>query len=78
MTTDDAKLACYTELPDRYVLTTTTTTLRHEIDAGVLENDLDALTELLIKHERNDDARYLIYEAIDVVSANLDAERTDR
>ena len=52
-----------------------TAATRHEIDAAILENDIDALTELLIEHERDDDARYLIYEAIDVVSANL-AERS--
>ena len=55
-----------------------TVALRREIDGAVLENDLDKLADLLVKHERDDDARCVIYEAIDVVAANLDAERTDR
>jgi len=46
--------------------------LRHKIDAAILENDLEALEDLLIRHERQEDARAVIYEAIDRVSANLD------
>ncbi len=46
-------------------------TTRHEIDAATLENDLDKLTELLELYEDDDDLRYLLYEAIDIVTANL-------
>jgi len=48
-----------------------TTPLKHEIDIAILENDLDALTELLSLYESEDDVRYLLYEAIDIVTANL-------
>lgn len=48
-----------------------TTPLKHEIDIATLENDLDALTELLELYEDDDDLRYLLYEAIDIVTANL-------
>lgn len=47
-------------------------TLRHEIDAAILENDLDALTEMLSLYEDDDNLRYILHEAIDRVSANLD------
>ncbi len=46
-------------------------TTRHEIDAATLENDLDKLTELLELYEDDDDLRYLLYEAIVIVTANL-------
>ena len=48
-----------------------TTPLQHEIDIAILENDLDALTELLVLYENEDDVRYLLYEAIDIVTKNL-------
>jgi hypothetical protein len=45
--------------------------LQHEIDIATLENDLDALTELLSLYEDDDELRYLLYEAIDLVTKNL-------
>lgn len=47
-------------------------TTHHAIEAAALEHDLDALADLLIEHERDDDARYVIYEAIDTTAAHLD------
>lgn len=48
-----------------------TTPLQHEIDGLTVENDLDALTELLSLYEDDDDLRYLLYQAIDIVTKNL-------
>ena len=44
---------------------------RHQIDAAVLENDLDELGNLLIDCEEDDDARCVLYEAIDRVASHL-------
>lgn len=48
-----------------------TATLRHEIDAAILENDIDALADLLCEHESDDEVLSVIYDAIDRVCANL-------
>ena len=48
-----------------------TMTLRHAIDAATLENDLDALTDILHSEEAKFDVVCLIYERIDLVCANL-------
>jgi len=47
------------------------TPLQHEIDGNIVENDLDALAEMLCLYEDDDDLRFLIMEAIDIVTANL-------
>jgi len=63
--------------------------LQHEIDGLIVENDLDGLVDMLELYERDDDVRYLLYAAIDIVTrnlnlplecdiCNLDTERTDR
>lgn len=56
-----------------------TTATRHEIDAAILENDIDKLIDLLGEQEllscrgdQDDDVRYLIHNAIDVVTARLE------
>jgi hypothetical protein len=48
-----------------------TTPLQHEIDGLIVENDLDGLTEMLELYEDDDELRYLLYEAIDIVTDNL-------
>jgi hypothetical protein len=45
--------------------------LQHEIDGLIVENDLDALAEMLELYEDDDELRYLLYEAIDLVTKNL-------
>ena len=45
---------------------------RHEIDSAILENDLDALADLLTEYEYDDDARCKIFDGIDKVAARLD------
>jgi hypothetical protein len=52
--------------------------LQHEIDIATLENDLDALAEMLSLYEDDDELRYLLYEAIDIVTANLNLHPTAR
>ena len=47
------------------------TNLMQTIDAANLDNDLDTLACLLCDNEDDDDAREMIYAAIDRVSANL-------
>ena len=48
-----------------------TTPLKHEIDGLTVENDLDGLIEMLELYEDDDELRYLLYEAIDIVTVNL-------
>jgi hypothetical protein len=45
--------------------------LQHEIDGLTVENDLDGLIEMLELYEDDDDLRYLLHEAIDIVTAHL-------
>jgi hypothetical protein len=42
-----------------------TSELKHQIDALVLEHELDALSDLLVVHERDDEVRVYLYAAID-------------
>lgn len=48
-----------------------TTTTRQLIDAMTFDYDLDALGDMLIDYEDDDDAREVIYAAIDHVSQGL-------
>jgi hypothetical protein len=59
-----------TRTPDEET-TMKTCPLQHEIDGLIVENDLDALAEMLELYEDDDDLRYLLYEAIDLVTRNL-------
>jgi hypothetical protein len=48
-----------------------TTPLRHEIDGLTVENDLDGLIDMLELYEDDDDLRYLLHQAVDIVTKNL-------
>lgn len=45
--------------------------LQHEIDGNIVENDIDALAEMLLLYENEDDVRFALYEAIDIVTTSL-------